>query len=136
MLSGGQGQEQGDLSMPPSKVGREDGCEKILGTPKEVTSRGAPGGRDKQEVPCKEVRTQPLEYLVGTMGNPTTQKRIVGERLESVYSVEERSTRSPIIHRGVIPSQLTTQTVNTNQPSSIEKHKVGPTSTVARGLKT
>ena len=40
MLSGDQGQEQGDLGMPPSKVGRGDGGEKILGTPKEVTSRG------------------------------------------------------------------------------------------------
>ena len=53
---------------------------------------------DKQEVPSKEVRPQPLEYLVDTVGNPTTQKIIAGERLEGVYGVEVLSTRSPIVH--------------------------------------
>ena len=40
-----QGQEQGDLGMPPSKVGRGAGGVRISGTPKKVTPRGAPGGR-------------------------------------------------------------------------------------------
>ena len=42
---GSQGQEQGDLSLPPSKIGREGGGEQISGTPKEVTAREASGGR-------------------------------------------------------------------------------------------
>ena len=43
--SGDQGQEQGDLGIPPSKVGRGAGGVRISRTPKEVTSGGVPGGR-------------------------------------------------------------------------------------------
>nr|XP_027124245.1 uncharacterized protein LOC113740934 [Coffea arabica] len=42
---GSQGQDQGKLDKPPSKMGREDGGEEISGTPKGITSRGASGGR-------------------------------------------------------------------------------------------
>ena len=47
-LSGSQRQEQGDLGRPPFKIGRGDGGEKISGTPKEITSRGASGGRGQE----------------------------------------------------------------------------------------
>ena len=43
--SGDQGQEQGDLGMPPLKVGRGAGGVRISGASKEVTPREAPGGR-------------------------------------------------------------------------------------------
>ena len=71
---------------------------KFRGHLRESLQEGPQGEGGKQEVPRKEVRPQPLEYLVDTVGNPTTQKIIAGEKLEGVYGVEVLGTRSPIVH--------------------------------------
>ena len=55
----------------------------------------------KQEVPRKEVRPQPLEYLVGTVGRPIILRIIVGERQENIYGVVVPSTNlqlAPVGH--------------------------------------
>ena len=83
MLGGKQGQEQGSLDMPPSKMGRGDSGEKIWEHLRKLLQEEPQVEGDKQEVPRREVRPQPLEYLVGTVGNPTIPRIIVREKLEN-----------------------------------------------------
>ena len=66
----------------------------------------------KRDVPRREARHPPLEYLVDTVGNLTIPKNLVSEMLESAYGVEVLTTRSLIIHSLVMPNQLTDQTLN------------------------
>ncbi|XP_071933721.1 putative glutamine amidotransferase YLR126C [Coffea arabica] len=97
--SGDQGQEQGDLGMPPSKVGRGASGVRILEISKGVTLRGALGGEDNREVSHKEIKHQSFMDIVE---KSTILRIIVGERPENVYDVVVLSTSLQPIPSGQI----------------------------------
>ena len=59
---------------------------------------------DRREVPRREAKHPPLEYLVDTVKNSTIPKILASKRLESVYGVKVLSTRSLIVHLLVMPN--------------------------------